>query len=370
MTNAAATPASVRNAATGAPNLTRPGDALAAPDANTAGTYEVSTASWGDAPTYGFARPADLLSVAASSRREPVTFESEGVALAGHLYLPPAETNTAGRPAPAVALLGPMTFVKEQAPAEYARRLASAGFVALTFDPRGRGASGEGGGVVRDQEDPLAKAIDMRHAVTFLANHPAVDPARIAAVAVCQGSSAMLRAAADDPRIRAVATLAGHYRDHAGDVAWLGGEDALATRRARGEAARAHFAASGEVLTVPAVDPERTDVGMPGEFVWRWYQPWADAGVWPNRYAVMSDAALLAYESRSAAERLTTPYLMIHSDQSFLPAAARRHFDAVPGPTKRLLWAGETLHFQFYDDPVVLDEATAHIVAWFRTHLG
>ena len=33
----------------------------------------------------------------------------------------------------------------------------------------------------------------------------------------------------------------------------------------------------------------------------------AARGLWENRYAVMSDAAVLSYESISAAARLTTP---------------------------------------------------------------
>ena len=50
------------------------------------------------------------------------------------------------------------------------------------------------------------------------------------------------------------------------------------------------------------MDQTDPNVGMPGEFVWSWYQPWADRGEWENRYAVMSDADLLTYESISAAQ--------------------------------------------------------------------
>ena len=44
----------------------------------------------------------------------------------------------------------------------------------------------------------------------------------------------------------------------------------------------------------------------------------------------MSDADLLPYESISAACTLSKPYLLIHSDNSFLPDAARR--DRRPEP--------------------------------------
>ncbi len=313
---------------------------------------------------YVFADPGMLLNVARDSGlRRDVRFPNEDVELAGHLY----EPSNAQGPLPAVVLLGPMTYVKEQVPAEYARRLAARGFVALTFDPRFRG---ESGGEPRDLESPMAKVRDVQNAVRYLSALPTVDATRIAALAVCQGSSEMLRAAADEPRIRALATVAGHYRDHEGDLAWLGSEAALRARRARGEAARATYDASGTVEYVPAVDRERSDVGMPGEYRWSWYQRWADAGAWPNRYAVMSDAELLNFESLSAAARLTSPYLMLHSDQSFLPDAARRHFAQVPAAAKHLVWAGDTQHFQFYDDPAVIDRAVDEITTWFSTHLS
>ena len=79
---------------------------------------------------------------------------------------------------------------------------------------------------------------------------------------------------------------------------------------------------------------------------------------------------MLDFESLSAARRLRTPWLMVHSDHSFLPRAARRHFDAVPpGTPKELRWEGGTAHFRYYDDPVVMDRTVALVHAWFRRHL-
>jgi hypothetical protein len=109
---------------------------------------------------------------------------------------------------------------------------------------------------------------------------------------------------------------------------------------------------------------------MPGELVWSWYELWASTGRWENRYAVMSDAALFAFESISAAARLMKPYLMIHSDQSAIPEAARRHFAVVPTPHKQLQWDEQTRHLQYYDDPAVIDRTVIHIVDWFSRHLG
>ncbi|MGG5817605.1 hypothetical protein [Falsiroseomonas sp. HW251] len=178
----------------------------------------------------------------------------------------------------------------------------------------------------------------------------------------------MMRALADEQTIRAGATIAGHYRDHDADVQWLG-EAALQLRLERGWKARFRFDETGEVEYVPGVDAERMDVGMPGKFVWDWYHTWADRGIWDNRYAVMNDADLLGYESLSAAARLTKPYLMIHSDYSFLPEAARRHFAAIPSAQKELSWEGDTPHLAYYDAPEVIDPTVKRLAGFLGNAL-
>ncbi|MEM9837324.1 MAG: alpha/beta hydrolase, partial [Bacteroidota bacterium] len=137
-------------------------------------------------------------------------------------------------------------------------------------------------------------------------------------------------------------------------------------RIAAGQVALNTYEQTGEVLTVPAVDPERMDVGMPGKFVWDWYHTWSDKGIWANNYPKMSDAFLFNYESLSAAQQLTKPYLMIHSDNSFLPEVAKRQFQAVPAMTKKLQWEDATGHLQYYDDPKILDRTADQVTQWFN----
>ena len=69
---------------------------------------------------------------------EHVRFQSAGTEVVGLLFLPKGSTDSR----PAIPILGPFGFVKEQAPAQYAARLADAGFVTLIFDPRFSGESG------------------------------------------------------------------------------------------------------------------------------------------------------------------------------------------------------------------------------------
>jgi fermentation-respiration switch protein FrsA (DUF1100 family) len=314
-------------------------------------------------PTRPGATEAQRDTARVAARPRPVTFESHGETVVGRLY----EAEFGNGPAPGVVVIGPENYQKEQAPAQYAPRFAELGYTALIFDPRYRG---ESGGEPRCYENPLAKIEDLAAAFDYMSELPGVDSERLALVGICFGGSYALRAAADDPRIRAVATAAAHLRDRAADVAWLGSEATVAERLARGHAALEKYQATGTVDYVPCVDFSRRDVGMPGETVWSWYQLWADRGLWENRYAVMSDAAVLTYDSISAAARLTTPLLMVHSDQCAVPAAARRHFSVVPSADKRLLWEDQTRHFQYYEDPIVIERAVCSIVDWFAPHLG
>jgi uncharacterized protein len=289
-----------------------------------------------------------------------VRFDSAepGIALVGDLYTPDAPSADSA----AFIIIGPMTFQKEQAPTEYARRLAAAGHTALAFDTRYRG---ESGGEPRAYENPFHKVADIISAAAFLRNQPGVNAARIIGLGICQGSSEMVRAVAEDSAIMAGVAIAGHYRDHEGDIAWLT-EEGYAERLANGRAAKAKYEATGEIDYIAGVDETDMNVGMPGKFVWDWYHVWADKGIWDNRYAVMSDADLLSYESISAARIQAKPYLMIHSDNSFLPDAARRHFEAMPSTAKELLWEGDTPHLSYYDQPEILDRTVGSIVNWMN----
>ncbi len=279
-----------------------------------------------------------------------------GVSLAGNLYVPAIQAKDAA----SFVIIGPMTFQKEQAPTEYARRLAAQGHTTLVFDTRYRG---ESEGMPRAYENPLHKVEDINSAAEFLSSIPGINSERIVGLGICQGSSEMIRSVAENSILTAGVTLAGHYRDHEGDIAWLT-QEGYEKRLLQGKQAKVKFEATGEVDFIRGVDEVDMNVGMPGKFVWDWYHVWAEKGLWDNRYAVMSDADLLSYESISAARKQEKPYLMIHSDFSFLPDTARRHFEAMPSKNKTLVWEGETPHLSYYDNPEILDRTVATINRW------
>ncbi|MGW6932175.1 alpha/beta hydrolase [Lentzea sp. NPDC054927] len=123
---------------------------------------------------------------------ENVTFPSNGIEIAGHLYRPE------GEPRGAIVVGHPGTGVKEQTAGAYARELADRGFLALAFDAA---YQGESGGLPRGLEDPFQRVEDIRAAVTFLGGDG------VGVLGICASGGYGVAAAGTDHRIKAIATV-------------------------------------------------------------------------------------------------------------------------------------------------------------------
>lgn len=119
--------------------------------------------------------------------------------IAAELYLP--THNESVQLYPAVVIMGPGSSVKEQIAANYARALASHGFIVLTFDPAHQGASS---GQPRDLESPASRIADLRGAVDFLMTQKEVDSTRIGVIGVCAGAGYAVAGTMIDHRVKAL----------------------------------------------------------------------------------------------------------------------------------------------------------------------
>jgi uncharacterized protein len=134
---------------------------------------------------------------------KPVSFYSEGVKLAGDLFLP-ADVKSGVRRAGIVLCHG-YTGVRSIYLPDNARVLAEAGYVVMSFDYKGWGDS-EG---PKSRLAPYSRVADVQAALTFLGAQPEVDAARLGIYGTSYGGATVVFVAAVDLRVRCVVSVVG-----------------------------------------------------------------------------------------------------------------------------------------------------------------
>jgi uncharacterized protein len=254
---------------------------------------------------------------------ERVTFGSEDVVLTGEF-----RTSRPGCPQPGVVLTGPFTGVKEQVVGTYASMLA-----------------------------------DLRAAVSVLASRPEVDAARIGAVGVCLGGGYAVRAAAADPRVKAVAAIAGAYNS---PVLMLQAMGAGPYRSALAAALDRY----DEYM--PAVAPDGGEAAMGGEEPFAYYGTARSSSPhWRNQVTRGSLHSLMTFDALGAAELLAgTPLLIVHgkTDAYCSPELAQALYERKPGE-KELLWLDASQHTDLYDSEPHVTRAAEATAVFLRRKL-
>lgn len=294
--------------------------------------------------------------------KQRLWFEVDDEPVVGDLYRPAGPG-----PHPALVVAGPMTSVKEQVTGVYAAALAVRGIAALALDHR---HYGESGGRPRQYENPPDKIADLRAAVELLAGHPSIDGARIGMLGICLGAGYAAAATAEQPLVRALATVAGYFPDpHAMRAADPAGFQAEIDT---GIAAREDHQRGGEPALVPAAGAggARDGAPMTHHDIVEYYAT-RRAGVpnYRNAFAVMSREPWLQFDPHAIAPRVTVPVGFVHAERALAPHWARAFRERLPRPGP-IHWLPATSQADFYDNPDLVDTAADHVAAALRPVTG
>ncbi|WP_263090293.1 alpha/beta hydrolase [Curtobacterium sp. RIT-PI-V] len=309
------------------------------------------------------------------STTHDTTFSNDTFDLASQLHLPGSFSED--RAYPAVVIATPGSSVKEQIGANYGRRLADRGYVALAFDP---GFQGQSGGQPRDLENPAARVDDIRFAIDHLTTLPYVDNSRIGALGICAGGGYAVSATMTDHRIKALGTVVpvnvGRAFRQAGTsskgamIAMINAVGAKRTAAAAGEDidrnvwipdTEEQAAAFGitDVDTLQAVRFYRTPRGYNEHST--------------NRRYFTSDAMMLGYDAFNLVEELLTQPLQIivggRLGTTFSYSDGLALWEKAPNAVGFHVVDGAG-HYELYDDPKYVDEAADTLDAFFQEHLA
>ncbi|WP_293118153.1 alpha/beta hydrolase, partial [Moorena sp. SIO3E8] len=293
-----------------------------------------------------------------------ITFDSEGVLLKGHLFLPPSFD--AEKRYPAAIVTGSWTSVKEQMPDEYASILAKDGFITLTFDFTG---FGESEGQPRQVEDYDLKIQDIKSAVTFLTNHENVNATEISGLGVCASSGYMAHATAQDSRINKLILVAPwlHNPEIAKSIYDMrpGGTEGLL--KAAGDAKK-KYAETGEmeyVLAASELDPLSAMYVPENAFDYYLNPAKAAGAVYDNRFAVSSWEPWLTFDGISIGKDIEQPVFIVHSESGAVPHGAKAFYDLLQGD-KDIVWLNEFNQQQLYFEKDAVDAAMKEVVGYLK----
>ena len=295
---------------------------------------------------------------------QEVTFNSNGVNLAGHLFLPPNFDQNQRYTAAIVT--GSWTSVKEQMPDEYASLLAQQGVVALTFDFTGFGQSE---GQPRQVEDYNLKIADIKAAVTYLSQQPYVDAAQLTGLGVCASAGYMAHATAQDARLKRLVLVAPwlHNADIAKQIYDMrpGGTEGLL---AQARQAQENYAKTGQmeyVLAASELDPLSAMYVPQNAFDYYLNPAKAAGAVYDNRFAVSSWQPWLTFDGIGAAASIKQPVYIVHSEQGAVPQGTKAFYEQLQAP-KQITWLNEYNQQQLYYEAAAVNSAMQQVMTYLQ----
>jgi fermentation-respiration switch protein FrsA (DUF1100 family) len=291
---------------------------------------------------------------------------SQGLRCAGWLYLP--ENFPAGKKAPAIVMAHGFSAVKEMYLPNFAERFTEAGFITLVFDYR---YLGDSEGEPRGQIFPMEQIEDYRNAITWISDHPQVDPDRIGVWGTSYSGAHVLHLAAFDKRIKAVVS----------QVPLVNGwNNALRLNRPDHFVQFLNFLIqdriqrykTGQVNYLKVVAPEGEPSVLPTPESYQWFTQAGNtlAPNWRNQVTVESLEKFLEYDPAGSIHLISpTPLLMVVAGYDTLTPTdlAVAAYERALQP--KAISIQPCKHFDAYTEPWVSKTAGV-AVDWFKQHLA
>ena len=291
--------------------------------------------------------------------KRSVYFYSEGIRLAGDVYLP--EDLPPGEQRAGIVLCHGYTGVKDLYLPDNARRLNEAGYVVITFDYKGWGDS-EG---PRNRLAPYSRVYDVQAALSFLSTLPEVDPERLGIYGTSYGGATVVWVGAIDPRVKCIVSVVGvghgarwmrsvRRPDEWFDLLERSGQD----RAKRVLTGHSEFVERTEILL-----PDRQSAELAATA--RRHNPAAVNAI-PMEY--VDDT--LSFNPEWVVDRIAPrPILFIATDNDRLvpPEESVQLYERAGEPKKLLVLKGYG-HYEVYAEPA-FSEVMQAALAWYQEHM-
>lgn len=312
-----------------------------------------------------------------TSGRNEITFKSQGVNLAAHLYTPEGFRPTGSYPA--VIISSAFNQVKEQTGAVYGTRLAMQGYVAISFDHVGYGDSE---GELRNNENAFVKIESIRDAISFMGTLPFVDRDKLFGLGVCASGGYMALVATTDKRLKAIATVSGMLGNKTSYFETMDRETVTGLI-AMQNAGRQKAYETGVVDYVDALGMAAEEAAIkagqaPSEGYDYYMTERAGAQTYPNYShlspSFMLEAPMLA-DATSYAPYLYTPFIGIIGEKAMDPASGalctgpltKSFFDQASEPKEFVEIPGAS-HVDLYDRQAFVASAIDSMDRFFKKH--
>lgn len=298
----------------------------------------------------------------AEPRHTSVHFYSDGLRLDADLFAP--RNLAPGDRAPALVTCSGYQGLKVIHPARFARSFVRHGYVCLAFDYRGFGRSeGKRGRLV-----PQEQVEDVRAAISFLETVPGVDPDRMMLIGWALGGGVAVAEAADDPRVRAVATVNG-IGDGERSIRSMHDEDSWKALLDCVETDRRRRAVEGNSKLVDPFEVVRLDT-VTGGYV---AAELTKADGFGSEVSLESVDYLLRFHPEAMVDRIAPrPVLVVHGSENrlHLPEESEELYRRAREPKRQLLLEGSGHTEWMFDDHPTFQQLVVSILEFFESALA